>query len=55
MKAISASPTAFCMGSLVASWNIIDAACEAWRKLIAEPHRITSIGLREWAHVGQTP
>ena len=35
--------------------DIIDAACEAWRKLIAQPHRITSIGMREWAHVGQTP
>jgi hypothetical protein len=33
---------------------IIDAACEAWRKLIAEPKVITSIGMRDWAHVGQT-
>ena len=32
---------------------IVDAACSAWRKLIAEPERITSIGMREWAHVGQ--
>jgi hypothetical protein len=32
---------------------IIDAACEAWQKLIATPETITSIGLREWAHVGQ--
>ena len=29
---------------------IIDAACAAWRKLIAEPERITSIGMRDWAH-----
>jgi hypothetical protein len=35
--------------------DIIDAACGAWRKLIAEPETITSIGMPEWAHVGQTP
>ena len=33
---------------------IIDAACEAWMKLIADPARITSIGMRDWAHVGQS-
>lgn len=33
--------------------DIIDAACEAWNKLTALPDVITSIGLREWAHVGQ--
>jgi len=32
---------------------IVDAACEAWRKLIADPERITSIGMRDWAYVGQ--
>ena len=32
---------------------IIDAACEAWRNLIARPETITSIGMRDWAHVGQ--
>jgi transposase len=32
---------------------IIDAACEAWRKLIARPHTITSIGMPQWAHIGQ--
>jgi hypothetical protein len=32
---------------------IIDAACAAWRKLIAQPGTITSIGTRHWAHVGQ--
>ncbi len=32
---------------------IIDAACEAWRKLLAQPAIITSIGLRNWAHIGQ--
>ena len=31
---------------------IVDAAC-AWRKLTTEPDRITSIGMRDWAHVGQ--
>lgn len=33
---------------------IIDAACEAWRKLIAQPQTITSIGLRDWANMGQS-
>jgi hypothetical protein len=32
---------------------IVDAACDAWRTLIADPVRITSIGIRDWAHVGQ--
>jgi hypothetical protein len=32
---------------------IIDAACDAWRRLIADPARITSIGMRDWANVGQ--
>ena len=31
---------------------IIDAACDAWRKLIAQPQQITSIGMRTWAHEG---
>jgi transposase len=34
---------------------IIEAACEAWQKLIDQPHPITSIGMRDWAHGGQTP
>jgi transposase len=33
---------------------IIDAACEAWQKLLAQPQTITSIGMRKWAHVGQS-
>jgi len=33
--------------------DIIEAACDAWRKLIAEPEAITSIGTREWAIIGQ--
>jgi len=32
---------------------IIDAACDAWRKLLDQPQTITSIGMRDWAHVGQ--
>ena len=32
---------------------VIDAACEAWRKLLTQPRTITSIGTRDWAHVGQ--
>src|SRR5580658_6472960 len=35
--------------------DIIDAACDAWRGLIAQPEIITSIGMRDWAHIGQTP
>jgi hypothetical protein len=34
--------------------DIIDTACHAWRKLIAQPQTITSIGSREWALNGQT-
>ena len=33
---------------------IIDAACDAWRKLIAQPQQITSIGMRTWAHEGHS-
>ena len=33
--------------------TIIDAACEAWNRLMGEPQAITSIGMRDWAHVGQ--
>jgi hypothetical protein len=33
--------------------DIISIACEAWNKLIAEPETITSIGSRDWAHMGQ--
>ena len=32
---------------------IIDAACEAWRRLIAQPETITSIGPRQWALAAQ--
>ena len=30
------------------------AACDARRKLTAQPETITSIGMRDWAHVGQS-
>jgi hypothetical protein len=33
---------------------VVEAACEAWRNLLAQPATITSIGLRDWAHVGQS-
>ena len=32
---------------------IVDAGCEAWNRLIAQPEIITSIGMRKWAHTGQ--
>jgi len=31
---------------------IIDATCDAWRRLTAQPVTITSIGMRDWAHIG---
>ena len=34
--------------------HIIDAVCEVWNKLAAELKTITSIGMREWADVGQS-
>jgi transposase len=33
---------------------IIDVICEAWCQLLDLPEVITSIGLRQWAHTGQT-
>ena len=32
---------------------ILDAGCEAWNRLIAQPETIKSIGMRKWAHMGQ--
>ena len=32
---------------------IIDAACDAWQRLVDQPETITSIGMRKWANVGQ--
>jgi hypothetical protein len=34
--------------------TIIEAACDAWLKLVAQPATIKSIGMRDWAHVDQT-
>lgn len=34
--------------------EIIDAACDAWNRLVKEPETITSIGMRDWAHTGQS-
>ena len=30
--------------------DIVDHCCYAWTKLVAQPWRIMSIGLRDWAH-----
>lgn len=32
---------------------IIEAGCDAWNKLLAQPETISSIGTRDWAHAGQ--
>ena len=34
--------------------DILDDACEAWNCVINQPWRIMSIGLRQWAHKGQS-
>lgn len=34
--------------------EIIDASCEAWNRLVALPETITSIAMRDWAHIGQS-
>ncbi len=33
--------------------DIIEAACDAWQRLMAQPGTITSIGTREWVLTGQ--
>jgi hypothetical protein len=33
--------------------DILDAGCEAWNRLLADPNRITSIATRQWALKGQ--
>lgn len=30
--------------------EIVDHCCDAWNKLVEQPWRIMSIGLRDWAH-----
>jgi len=34
---------------------ILDAACQAWNRLIASPETIQSIAYREWATIDQSP
>lgn len=33
--------------------DILEVGCRAWNSLIDQPETITSIGMREWAHMGQ--
>ena len=33
--------------------DITAAAWSAWNRLVSAPHVITSIGMRNWAHIGQ--
>ncbi|MGH9693831.1 MAG: transposase [Bryobacteraceae bacterium] len=30
--------------------NLVDHCCDAWNRLVDQPWRIMSIGLRQWAH-----
>ena len=32
---------------------ILDAGCNAWNRLVAQPETIMSIGMRDWAHAGR--
>ena len=32
--------------------EIVEAACQAWNRLVDQPWQIMSIGLRDWAHNG---
>jgi hypothetical protein len=34
--------------------EILDAACQAWNRLIDQPWHIMSIVLRDWAHNGHS-
>jgi hypothetical protein len=33
-----------------AAYDLVDHCCEAWNKLVDQPWRIMSLGLRQWAH-----
>jgi len=33
--------------------DILDAGCDAWNRLVAQPETITSVGMRQWAHAGR--
>jgi transposase len=30
--------------------NLVDHCCDAWNRLVDQPWRIMSLGLRDWAH-----
>jgi hypothetical protein len=30
--------------------DLVDHCCDAWNKLVDQPRRIMSLGLRQWAH-----
>ena len=30
--------------------DIVDQCCHAWNRLVEQPWRIMSLGLRQWAH-----
>ena len=45
----SVSPT---HGDQEGTAYIVTLGCEAWNRLIDQPWRIMSIGLRQWAHNG---
>lgn len=30
--------------------NLVDHCCEAWNRLVDQPWKIMSIGMRDWAH-----
>jgi hypothetical protein len=39
------------LNRLFASYdNLVAHCCDAWNKLLAQPAKITSIGMRDWAH-----
>ncbi len=53
-KRLAVSPSELDLNTVFENYDaIVDAACAAWRKLTAKPETITSIGMRDWAHVGQ--
>jgi hypothetical protein len=53
MSGVTSAPGGWLANRVFETYEaIIDAACEAWRKLIELPEIITSIGTRDWAHVG---
>jgi hypothetical protein len=46
---LAVSPPDWLSNTVLENYDaIVDAACAAWRKLIAQPETITSIGMRDW-------